>query len=90
MDAGSKRERDPICDVCGHCHVQGVKCAICGHIGKYIGARGSGPTLAKRLTLTCSGWQFLEDQIGRTAVRSRRCRQDRCMRQTSRSQRSTA
>eukprot|EP00966_Prymnesium_polylepis_P196320 4549929-Prymnesium_polylepis.1 len=33
----SKRERDPICDVCGHCHVQGVKCKICGHVGKYIG-----------------------------------------------------
>uniref|UniRef100_A0A7S0J439 Uncharacterized protein n=1 Tax=Calcidiscus leptoporus TaxID=127549 RepID=A0A7S0J439_9EUKA len=32
----SKRERDPICDVCGHCHVQGVKCEICGHVGKYI------------------------------------------------------
>mmetsp|Transcript_3233 Transcript_3233/g.6769 ORF Transcript_3233/g.6769 Transcript_3233/m.6769 type:complete len:185 (-) Transcript_3233:47-601(-) len=32
----SKRERDPICDVCGHCHVQGVKCQICGHVGKYI------------------------------------------------------
>ncbi len=32
----SKRERDPICDVCGHNHVQGVKCEICGHIGKYI------------------------------------------------------
>jgi hypothetical protein len=32
----SKRSRDPICDVCGHCHVQGVKCAICGHVGKYI------------------------------------------------------
>jgi len=32
----SKRERDPICDVCGHCHVQGVKCKICGHVGKYI------------------------------------------------------
>jgi len=31
-----KRERDPICDVCGHCHVQGVKCTICGHVGKYI------------------------------------------------------
>jgi hypothetical protein len=34
----SKRERDPICDVCGHNHVQGVKCKICGHVGKYIGA----------------------------------------------------
>ena len=33
----SKRERDPICDVCGHCHIQGVKCKICGHVGKYIG-----------------------------------------------------
>ena len=33
-----KRERDPICDVCGHNHVQGVKCTICGHVGKYIGA----------------------------------------------------
>eukprot|EP00327_Prymnesium_parvum_P006443 CAMPEP_0182813992 /NCGR_PEP_ID=MMETSP0006_2-20121128/9623_1 /TAXON_ID=97485 /ORGANISM="Prymnesium parvum, Strain Texoma1" /LENGTH=158 /DNA_ID=CAMNT_0024940101 /DNA_START=230 /DNA_END=703 /DNA_ORIENTATION=- len=32
----AKRERDPICDVCGHCHVQGVKCKICGHVGKYI------------------------------------------------------
>ncbi|KAG8470403.1 hypothetical protein KFE25_008824 [Diacronema lutheri] len=32
----SKRSRDPICDVCGHCHVQGVKCATCGHVGKYI------------------------------------------------------
>ena len=31
-----KRERDPICDVCGHNHVQGVKCKICGHVGKYI------------------------------------------------------
>ena len=36
--SGPKRERDPICDVCGHCHVQGVKCTICGHVGKYIGA----------------------------------------------------
>ena len=34
----AKRERDPICDVCGHNHVQGVKCDICGHVGKYIGA----------------------------------------------------
>ena len=34
----NKRERDPICDVCGHNHVQGVKCKICGHVGKYIGA----------------------------------------------------
>lgn len=25
-----------MCDVCGHCHVQGVKCKICGHIGKWI------------------------------------------------------
>ena len=33
----AKRERDPICDVCGHNHVQGVKCQICGHVGKYIG-----------------------------------------------------
>lgn len=32
----AKRERDPICEVCGHCHVQGVKCSICGHVGKYI------------------------------------------------------
>ena len=32
----SRRERDPICDVCGHNHVQGVKCEICGHVGKYI------------------------------------------------------
>lgn len=32
----SKRSRDPICDVCGHCHLQGVKCTICGHVGKYI------------------------------------------------------
>ena len=32
----AKRERDPICEVCGHCHVQGVKCKICGHVGKYI------------------------------------------------------
>ena len=32
----AKRERDPICDVCGHNHVQGVKCDICGHVGKYI------------------------------------------------------
>lgn len=31
-----RRERDPICDVCGHNHVQGVKCQICGHVGKYI------------------------------------------------------
>ena len=36
--SGPKRERDPVCDVCGHCHVQGVKCTICGHVGKYIGA----------------------------------------------------
>lgn len=35
-DCAPKRERDPICDVCGHCHVQGVKCTICGHVGKYI------------------------------------------------------
>lgn len=34
--SGPKRERDPVCDVCGHCHVQGVKCTICGHVGKYI------------------------------------------------------
>ncbi len=34
--AAGKRERDPICDVCGHNHVQGVKCEICGHVGKYI------------------------------------------------------
>ena len=32
----AKRERDPICEVCGHCHVQGVKCKVCGHVGKYI------------------------------------------------------
>ncbi|KAJ1637070.1 hypothetical protein T492DRAFT_954804 [Pavlovales sp. CCMP2436] len=32
----SKRARDPICDVCGHCHVQGVKCSVCGHVGKYV------------------------------------------------------
>lgn len=32
----SKRSRDPVCDVCGHCHLQGVKCTICGHVGKYI------------------------------------------------------
>lgn len=32
----AKRSRDPICDVCGHCHVQGVKCSVCGHVGKYI------------------------------------------------------
>ena len=37
----TKRERDPICDVCGHNHVQGVKCDICGHVGKYIGERPS-------------------------------------------------
>ena len=34
--SGRRRERDPICDVCGHNHVQGVKCDICGHVGKYI------------------------------------------------------
>ena len=32
----AKRERDPLCDVCGHNHVQGVKCQVCGHVGKYI------------------------------------------------------
>ena len=37
MAALTKRDRDPICDVCGHNHVQGVKCDICGHVGKYIG-----------------------------------------------------
>ena len=31
-----RRDRDPICDVCGHNHMQGVKCEICGHVGKYI------------------------------------------------------
>ena len=36
MRSGKVRERDPICDVCGHNHVQGVKCTICGHVGKYI------------------------------------------------------
>jgi hypothetical protein len=34
--AAGKRERDPVCDVCGHNHIQGVKCQICGHVGKYI------------------------------------------------------
>ena len=36
MSRQTKRDRDPICDVCGHNHVQGVKCKICGHVGKYI------------------------------------------------------
>ena len=24
----------PLCDSCGHRHIQGVRCTICGHIGK--------------------------------------------------------
>ena len=24
----------PLCNVCGHNHVQGVKCHICGHVGR--------------------------------------------------------
>ena len=48
--SGPKRERDPVCDVCGHCHVQGVKCTICGHVGKYIGAaRLARPHTATRI-----------------------------------------
>lgn len=72
----SKRERDPICDVCGHCHVQGVKCKICGHVGKYIVPggpnrpnRGSippvppGPLHAPNLTLpTIEGLQVSQFQ----------------------------
>lgn len=24
----------PMCNSCGHRHVQGVKCSVCGHVGK--------------------------------------------------------
>lgn len=24
----------PMCNSCGHNHVQGVKCQICGHVGR--------------------------------------------------------
>ena len=24
----------PMCDTCGHHHYEGVKCRICGHVGK--------------------------------------------------------
>lgn len=24
----------PLCTVCGHMHVQGIKCHICGHVGR--------------------------------------------------------
>lgn len=27
-------EEDPLCDSCNHRHVQGVKCLICGHVGR--------------------------------------------------------
>jgi hypothetical protein len=26
----------PLCAVCNHRHVQGVKCEICGHVGKTV------------------------------------------------------
>lgn len=54
----AKRERDPICDVCGHCHVQGVRCKICGHVGKYIGLptpHASAAVGAPQLSLPLSG-----------------------------------
>jgi hypothetical protein len=24
----------PFCDVCKHRHIQGIKCSLCGHIGR--------------------------------------------------------
>jgi len=27
-------EEVPLCDTCGHHHVPGIKCSICGHVGK--------------------------------------------------------
>ena len=88
----AKRERDPICDVCGHNHVQGVKCDICGHVGKYIGATqpaGAPVTTdlaASNLTAAClclACRQFLVDPIDRTVALSRRCLRAPCMRRIS-------
>jgi hypothetical protein len=88
----AKRERDPICDVCGHNHVQGVKCDICGHVGKYIGATqpaGAPVTTglaASNLTANClclACRQFLVDPIDRTVALSRRCLRAPCMRRIS-------
>lgn len=27
-------EEIPLCTSCGHCHEQGIKCTVCGHVGK--------------------------------------------------------
>ena len=29
----------PLCGVCSHRHHQGVRCAVCGHVGSYLAAR---------------------------------------------------
>ena len=36
----------PLCGICGHCHEQGRRCTICGHVGAYDPERdgGSVPT----------------------------------------------
>ena len=94
--SGPKRERDPICDVCGHCHVQGVKCTICGHVGKYIGAARARaqshphatPICTRTRTHLCSmlsgacAAQCPVVRTGPTEDRSLPCRRGRCTTRT--------
>lgn len=33
-DFSQQANECPLCDVCKHHHLQGVKCTICGHVGR--------------------------------------------------------
>ena len=32
--SNNNNDEVPLCNSCGHRHIQGVKCSICGHVGK--------------------------------------------------------
>mmetsp|Transcript_21375 Transcript_21375/g.36165 ORF Transcript_21375/g.36165 Transcript_21375/m.36165 type:complete len:303 (+) Transcript_21375:46-954(+) len=34
MEGGNDNEDIPLCTTCGHRHILGVRCSICGHVGK--------------------------------------------------------
>lgn len=34
MEVESSEDSPPLCPVCNHRHFQGIKCSVCGHVGR--------------------------------------------------------